>query len=109
MKPDGLKPFPEKPIEHVVERVEVDKPAPINDSVNWWDSVRLWLGKTIENKAFNQFQISRGQAVAATGGAGGIGFLLSINWVALAAGSPVEIVKLVVALIGFALTVFWKK
>lgn len=112
MKIEGLKQSPAKPIERKFEKVKVEEVPvpPANVSVNLIDTLRLIARKKFENLAFYQLEISTGKKAAIAGGGGlGLGLFATINWALLLTGNPLEIIKLVLALIGFGLAFFWKK
>jgi len=111
LEPKPLEQSPMKKVNHTPQKVDVtgDVP-PIKDDINLFDVIRLGFRKAIENKVFQQYQISTGKVIAVSGGlTAGIGSFASINWGGLATGNVFEWLKLISALVGFAVALFWKK
>jgi len=110
LEPEGLKQSPMKKVNHTPKKVEATGDVPqINDSVNWLDAIRLFVGKKIQNAAFGQYEASIGKSVVMGSSAIGGVSLMSINWALLLTGNVFEIIKAVVAVVSFVLAWFWKK
>lgn len=107
LTPKGLEQSPQKKVEiPKLQKVEVGEAPQINASINLLDVIRLGIRKGIENKAFEAFQKSTGVQVPS---AVGFGFLGSIDWIALATGSILEWVKLIISVVSLAVGWVGKK